>query len=1139
MEDLELLRKRGVLKGSIVFSAGTAVGMCLTTLMFIAFLYYFSRKYNVNVLRLLKFQTPGDARLASHVKDESGSALVEALAGDAGQHGKELPLPSEMMVLLSSVKVFGYLDEPIFLELCRHLQVVSLPAGAVLFSEGTFRMKKAKKKQMPLGSLSKKSSISSVTSSDPDSLGFIEHLAERRGSSMFGVLEDDLAHLDENVVDNSLYIVINGHLQIFVIDEHTGEEHLINDVREGETVTSLCKVLSTLTGTECIPLDMHARALTDTRLVKLPSIAFDKLRETMPQSIPRIIQVILARFQRVTFWTVYRFLGLTKELVDIEKATHTAISSSSLPDNMNDLTTEEIRVLAAESFCQNLGPLPPESLNFQDVEIHRYQENTTILKQGERTPGLYLLLDGIIDVSMMHSSTLSQNQSEILFTVRSGGVLGYLAALTGHPSLITARTKVLCKVAYLSKSILMSKAEHYPAILETLAKRIISNASPIVHQIDFALDWIQLSAGQILYRQGDDPDAIYIVLSGRLGSFIDVGKKKGLYEAEHGRGESIGEVEVLTDSPRPVTVFAIRDTEIAKIPKTLFRLVALAYPQVMIQMSRIIASRFKLRNGIEAKINGTRAKSNNIKTICVLPASNDVPIAEFSIQLTSALNKIGPTLLLDASIVAAHLGKHAFSRVGKLKLVSWLDELEDTHRALIFQADQVTSPWTQRCIKQADCILIVGFIDQDPCIGDYEKLLQSMKVSTRKDLVLIHHQRSPRSQSSTAWLRERDYIRMHHHIFMPVLAMAPSSTRHALLADVLTPLASQNKFMARMGITSGSPVIGVAPRLSSVSLAQTKSDFARLARILSGTCIGLVLGGGGARGFAHLGVIQALEEAGIPIDMIGGCSMGAFVAALYARELNHVAIRGRARRFAFFISSKWRQIWDLTYPITSWFTGRFMNYVLRSALSDIKIEDLRLSFFAVTTNISLSRLEVHQHGSLWRFVRASMSLSGYLPPLCDKGHMLVDGGYLNNVPADVMRDLGCEIIIAVDVGADEDLTVMNYGDSLSGWWLLWKRFFRWGKQPRYPTLADIQYRLAYVSSYAKLEEIKNMPNCYYIRVPIANFKTLDFYRFDEILLAGYTHASALFVEWKKSELFKDLFEKEERMMPKNERRGSI
>jgi lysophospholipid hydrolase len=221
----------------------------------------------------------------------------------------------------------------------------------------------------------------------------------------------------------------------------------------------------------------------------------------------------------------------------------------------------------------------------------------------------------------------------------------------------------------------------------------------------------------------------------------------------------VGEVEVLTDSPRPVTIFAIRDTEIAKIPRMLFHVLALSYPQVMIQMSRIIASRYKVRgNHVESRSNSSSSqprtiKSSNIKTICILPASKDVPIAEFSTQLTAALQNIGATLLLDISMVVTHLGKHAFSRVGKLKLVSWLDELEDTHRVLVYQADQVTSLWTQRCIKQADCILIVGLINQDPRISDYEKLLQSMKISTRRDLVLLHtNQKSQFSPSAANWL---------------------------------------------------------------------------------------------------------------------------------------------------------------------------------------------------------------------------------------------------------------------------------------------------------------------------------------------------------------------------------------------------
>ena len=109
-------------------------------------------------------------------------------------------------------------------------------------------------------------------------------------------------------------------------------------------------------------------------------------------------------------------------------------------------------------------------------------------------------------------------------------------------------------------------------------------------------------------------------------------------------------------------------------------------------------------------------------------------------------------------------------------------------------------------------------------------------------------------------------------------------------------------------------------------------------------------------------------------------------------------------------------------------------------MGDSHIEDCWLSFFCITTNITWSRVEVHRFGYLWRYIRASMSLSGYLPPLCDNGHMLVDGGYLNNLPTDVMKSLGARTIIAIDVGSEiNNKSVIDFGDSLSGWWVMLMR----------------------------------------------------------------------------------------------------
>lgn len=100
-----------------------------------------------------------------------------------------------------------------------------------------------------------------------------------------------------------------------------------------------------------------------------------------------------------------------------------------------------------------------------------------------------------------------------------------------------------------------------------------------------------------------------------------------------------------------------------------------------------------------------------------------------------------------------------------------------------------------------------------------------------------------------------------------------------------------------------------------------RSDFARLARHLCGKAIGLVLGGGGARGISQIGVIRALEEAGVPIDIVGGTSIGAFNAGLYAKDADSVPIYGRAKKFAGRMASLWRLATDLTWPTTSYTTG--------------------------------------------------------------------------------------------------------------------------------------------------------------------------------------------------------------------------
>ena len=803
-----------------------------------------------------------------------------------------------------------------------------------------------------------------------------------------------------------------------------------------------------------------------------------------------------------------------------------------------------------------------------DTQILFYPAGSVLAKQGERNGGLFFVIDGMLEVVMKPddrysggsgsgSSGMGDQQQQkgqqvddtqsdvsgphpnntrhhdgvpgerLIMTIKPGGLAGYLSTLTGHPSFVTIRAKKDTFVGYLSKASVDSLVEKHSAVLLTLARRLIFHLSPLVRHIDFALEWIQVNAGKLLYRQTDFPsDSIYIVLNGRLRALQESSTGEIQIHAEFGQGESVGELEVLMDVPRGASVHAIRDTELAILPKMLFNALAMRHPEITFQISRIIATKSAnlIKNNSTAGGNSGAKKFNrgpgnlNLKTVALIPASSDVPIMDFTERLKESLSEMGETsILLDSATITAALGRHAFSRIGKLKLLSWLTEQEERVRLVLYVADTgPNSPWTQRCIRQADCILLVALGDTSPAVGDYERILLNTKTTARKELVLLHADRSIQKGLTRTWLQSRTWIHAHHHLQIPMLA------RHTGYATN-----KRNKNAFEEFKTQIEKIAGLYVRRQPQSAPKAngpRSDFARLARRLVGKTIGLALGGGGARGIAHIGVMHALEEAGIPVDMVGGVSIGALIGGLYAMREDIYYAYWRAMDFSNRTTSVWRQILDLTYPLTSWFSGNEFNRAVWKCFDEHQIEDCWINYFCLTTSITHSRLEVHTAGYLWRYVRASMSLSGYLPPLCDNGNMLLDGGYLNNLPGDVIRSMGADTVIAIDVSSDETKMESNYGDTLSGWYAL---FMRWNPFSRssashIPSLADIQSRLAYVSCVKQLEDVKNMDRCIYVRPPVGHFGTLEFGRFEEIYAVGKRVGRELVAEWLKKGMFQQV-----------------
>ncbi|XP_051663845.1 patatin-like phospholipase domain-containing protein 7 isoform X2 [Manacus candei] len=1066
---------------------------------------------------------------------------------------KNSHLPSEVLYMLKNVRVLGHFEKPLFLELCKHMFFVQLHEGEYIFRPGQ--------------------------------------------------------------LDNSIYVVQDGKLEV-CIQESDGTEVVVKEVLAGDSVHSLLSILDVITGHPAPYKTVSARAATPSTILRLPASAFQDVFQKYPETLVRVVQIIMVRLQRVTFLALHNYLGLTTELFSCSQAiplvSVTSVTaggssskagkrpvSSALEEDRGEkfersgegLEMDTLKISGAENtehiFRRSLSSPPyagsaeasnncsgaksdmdmayerarvhlsPEdtagspstaksilkktvtvtetpsavfhysavqdSCNTKHIDaiveaakkdlstlmkldnpallngkvtLHQVTAGTVLSRQGDQDVNVCFVVSGMLHV---YQRKIDSEEDTCLFITHPGELVGQLAVLTGEPLIFTIKANRDCSFLSISKSHFYEIMREQPSVVLGVAHTVVKRMSPFVRQIDFALDWMEVEAGRAVYRQGDKSDCTYIVLNGRLRSVIRMEDGKKHLTGEYGRGDLIGVVEALTHQPRATTVHAVRDSELAKLPEGALISIKRKFPQVVTRLIHLLGEKILgslQQGGHPLGLHSSSSKwdagnpASNLSTVAIMPVSEEVPLTAFTLELKHALSAVGPALLLTSDNIKQRLGSAALDSIHEYRLTSWLGQQEDIHRIVLYQADSSLTPWTQRCIRQADCILIVGLGDQEPTVGELERMLENTAVRAQKQLILLHKEDGPLPSRTVEWLNMRSWCSAHLHLHCP---------RRVFSKRSLPKL-----------IEMYERVFQKPP--------DRHSDFSRLARVLTGNAIALVLGGGGARGCSQVGVIRALIEAGIPVDMIGGTSIGAFMSALYAEERSYNQMRIKARQWAMVMNSVFKTILDLTYPITSMFSGAAFNNSINNIFKDKQIEDLWIPYFTITTDITASAMRVHRDGSLWRYVRASMSLSGYMPPLCDPkdGHLLMDGGYINNLPADVARSMGAKVVIAIDVGSRDETDLTNYGDCLSGWWLLWKRWNPLAEKVKVLNMAEIQTRLAYVCCVRQLEMVKNSDYCEYIRPPIDRYGTLDFGKFDEICEVGYQHGKTVFNVWCRS-----------------------
>ena len=513
----------------------------------------------------------------------------------------------------------------------------------------------------------------------------------------------------------------------------------------------------------------------------------------------------------------------------------------------------------------------------------------------------------------------------------------------------------------------------------------------------------QIRGGENLVVQGDSADSLFFVQTGRFRVLIEHDDGKPLMVAQIHAGEPVGELAFFGGGTRTATLQAARDSIVMALSRTAYNKVAAEYPEIPAALLAAVSKRLA---HVTAK--APKMEAAPPRVIAVLPAGNSRYPVDFVEQLGAALRTT-----LDGKRDVLCVRDHDVHYENSAAYERWLHAQEADGGYILIDA-RGDDGWARLVCRNADALVMVAdSAEGDTAPSDLENAAFDWVWPQNRTLVILRPSAACVISGSRSWITSRD---PHLHV-------------HAAMAGD-----------------------GVE-----------QADMARLSRYLSGNAVGLVLAGGGALGCAHLGIVQGLREAGIPIDYIGGTSAGAAMGAAIAQG-DSVA-KTLAQMEAMFITAKAMR--RLTVPVHSLLDPAVFDEELKTRYSTKDIADQPIPFFAISTNLSDNDLFVHRSGPLWEAVRASGSLPTILPPFIDSdGNILVDGGVLDNIPVLTMREMKKGPNIVVTLGdASQKWRVTAAYDSLRRRGKLLRDVLLRRKAPEdFPGIVDVMQRSMVVSS---------------------------------------------------------------------------
>ncbi|MBI3396380.1 MAG: patatin-like phospholipase family protein [Spirochaetia bacterium] len=540
----------------------------------------------------------------------------------------------------------------------------------------------------------------------------------------------------------------------------------------------------------------------------------------------------------------------------------------------------------------------------------------------------------------------------------------------------------------------------------------VIKTSPAFQAFVRRVQLVKFTKGRSVYGAGQPPTHLYLVRDGEIQIRQSTGAGETVLAIQR-RGSVFGEVSFLAGDLHSSTALAALDSHVYLIPQEAFTDVMAIEPTIGEALARILSQR--LRNRMQAQPDEIPAR-----VFTLLDAREKSGGDGMAGILCRSLSDETPGRVLLISFRGAP-GKS----VGTLStfLERWqnmtLDDVEEMLGGAsepydVLDASQTLStdvnagavvdavPAALGLLKKYySCILVDGGVSPD------HEVVQ--RFQTQSDKLILLRDVFPEGRT------ESRLRRMSAH----TAELVPDfHTRTILVVDDPTPVSGTRAANVRDRGTDPGPfrdfirIHTGAGRDSAIF----KTGLHRLARRLTGTSRGLCLGGGGARAFAHIGVLEVLEKEGIDFDAVSGTSMGAVIGAGYAMGFSAAEITDLVAEHLPAGSS----VLDKTLPIMSFFKGKRLNQAILKFYGDTKFEDLEIPFFCNGSDLNTGRMIVFEKGYLSTALRATVSLPGVFPPFTLGNYTIVDGGVLNNLPGDLLRERGYNRVIGVNVTPELD-----------------------------------------------------------------------------------------------------------------------